>query len=653
MKLFVSYRSANSSEVDPIVHRLRSLEYEVWQDKDSIPVGQDWWQAICEGIQKSDIFIFMVSEESVKSIPCLAELSYAHALNLPIIPFVIKGEWEYNDGGKHDIIFWDDVPDELIDSRAQFLFYEGVSFVEKLQDGIKALLAKNLPRLPASPPPDPRKITDETNNVTVIYDEAYDFAYKGELEHAKKLFRKLVNRNDPILGTISLEWIHLIEEYARLNNMATRRSMRKVAQGQWTIYTTKFPKDFMEGIFDPNQIAQKLKVKPITTKPKVSPPPEEDVINNQQVIETDTNEQTSTRNLMRRYSEEKTNNIQLARDLLNEISERGDIPIFFDVDEENTELRVAEEHYAEEERQRQRMKQIRGEYDDLAHYVVTAKPKSAMKAIKRFMDAYPDYGDPQNLMQQFVSSISLMPEPFEWIEIPAGQVTLGKAWAEKAHSVGQTFKIDCFQLAKYPVTNAQFRKFIEAGGYKTDKWWTKEGLKYRNNKNWTEPRYWTDSQYNDNNQPVVGVSWFEAVAFCLWLNDVTDEDIMLPTEDQWQYAAQGYDGRTYPWGNDWNSDLCNNNVDEKGIGKTAPVTQYEGKGDSPFGIVDMAGNVWEWCLTDYDNKTNVVESNANIRVLRGGSWSDNYLDFFRAADRNWGTPYARDNYYGGFRISRS
>ena len=158
MKLFVSYRSTDSKKVDPIIARLRSLKYEVWQDKDSILVGQDWWEAICEGIIGCHVFIFMVSEESVKSFACLAELSFAHKLNLPIIPFVLEGEWVYNAGGKYDIEFWDDIPTELQeeDNRAQFLFYEGVSFVDKLKEGIDKILEKNLPRFPADPPPDPR-----------------------------------------------------------------------------------------------------------------------------------------------------------------------------------------------------------------------------------------------------------------------------------------------------------------------------------------------------------------------------------------------------------------------------------------------------------------------------------------------------------------
>ena len=151
---------------------------------------------------------------------------------------------------------------------------------------------------------------------------------------------------------------------------------------------------------------------------------------------------------------------------------------------------------------------------------------------------------------------------------------------------------------------------------------------------------------------MVGVSWFEAVAFCLWLSEVTGEKIMLPTEDQWQYAAQGNDGRTYPWGNDWDGSRCQNRVGDNNPDRTSLVTQYEGRGDSPFGVVDMAGNVWEWCLTDYNEKTNDVNSSANIRVVRGGSWRLNDADNFRCVCRFGSNPLSWFNYFG-FRLARS
>ena len=148
--------------------------------------------------------------------------------------------------------------------------------------------------------------------------------------------------------------------------------------------------------------------------------------------------------------------------------------------------------------------------------------------------------------------LDLLPEPFAWIDIPAGRVDI------KKHG---EFDVAAFQIAKYPITNAQYAKFIEAGGYRKRKWWTDAGWERRSSDSWTEPRYWAGSRFNGREQPVVGVSWYEAVAFCLWLSDLTGEQIMLPTEDQWQRAAQGDDGRVYPWGDEWDCHRCNNSVD--------------------------------------------------------------------------------------------
>lgn len=246
-------------------------------------------------------------------------------------------------------------------------------------------------------------------------------------------------------------------------------------------------------------------------------------------------------------------------------------------------------------------------------------------------------------------SIDLLPAPFTWIEIPGGRGTLKTNEAKVTLSVPS----ERYWIAKYPVTNAQFARFIEAGGYDNDRWWTAEGWEYRRNEGWTQPRYWEDRMWNGAEQPVVGISWFEAVAFCRWLSDVTGETIMLPTEAQWQYAAQGHGRRAYPWGNKWDCKRCNNSVSPCNSEMTTPVTRYEGRNDSYFGVVDMAGNVWEWCLTDYDYPTNNnVNSRAENRVLRGGSWYIDDPDRFRCDYRYRITPNFWDN-GRGFRLARS
>ena len=268
---------------------------------------------------------------------------------------------------------------------------------------------------------------------------------------------------------------------------------------------------------------------------------------------------------------------------------------------------------------------------------------------------------------------TFLPAPFDWIDISAGHVILedGKG----------AVNIPAFAISKYPITNSQFAKFIEVGGYQNRKWWTELGWTARE-KNpqyhydqgwhsaeqpWTEPYFWESEYYGEADQPVVGVSWYEAVAFCLWLSDVTGERIMLPTADQWQRAAQGDDGRIYPWGNIWDSNRCNHRVDRQAFHKATPVTQYEGTddkplGQSPFGVVDMVGNVSEWCLTDYDKNTNDVNANSDkgiwadlssYRVLRGQGWMGNDPTWFRCAYRGKQQPANRQFFSLGFRISRA
>jgi hypothetical protein len=237
------------------------------------------------------------------------------------------------------------------------------------------------------------------------------------------------------------------------------------------------------------------------------------------------------------------------------------------------------------------------------------------------------------------SVADILPPPFEWCDIPAGKVEIqGHGW----------FDVPAFQIAKYPVTNAQYARFIEAGGYQEKHWWTAAGWSQR--EQWTQPRYWGDSKWKGADQPVVGVSWYEAVAFCQWLSHTSGEKIMLPTEQQWQRAAQGDDGRAYPWGKDFDAKRCNGGVNPPSS-KTTPVTQYP-NGASPYGVMDMSGNVWEWCLTEYYTARNGDVDNTNERVLRGGSWRDDFWKYFRVDFRDGDTPRRRNN-FRGFRLSRS
>jgi hypothetical protein len=167
-----------------------------------------------------------------------------------------------------------------------------------------------------------------------------------------------------------------------------------------------------------------------------------------------------------------------------------------------------------------------------------------------------------------------------------------------------------FRIGKYPVTNAQFRRFFAEDSYAEDKsWWTEEAVKdiERYYKDWRKgPRYWGNPRFDRATQPVVGVSWYEAVAYCQWLTGKLraegkisrDEIVRLPNEKEWMRAALGphlqsrgekRDG--YPWGGDFDSALAN--TEESKLEQTTPVHMYP-DGKSSEGVWDLAGNVWEW-----------------------------------------------------------
>ncbi|MCL4254555.1 MAG: formylglycine-generating enzyme family protein [Anaerolineae bacterium] len=259
---------------------------------------------------------------------------------------------------------------------------------------------------------------------------------------------------------------------------------------------------------------------------------------------------------------------------------------------------------------------------------------------------------------------TLLPAPFAWVHIPAGKVTLTVGDKNSYLKANTTFDLPAFHISKYPITNAQYAKFIEAGGYDNQKWWTQVGWRARSEgwdvaENgqksgiaWSTPRFCDDPQFNGADYPVVGISWYEAIAFCAWLSDVTGETIILPSEQGWQRAAQGDDNRVYPWGDEFDATRCNTTV--KGargqLRQPTPVRQYEGVGDSPFGVVDMLGNVFEWCSTDYYNGETTTQREM-WRMMRGGSWF-HFSELATLTYRQEEFPHRRHSHVG-FRIAKS
>jgi len=222
-------------------------------------------------------------------------------------------------------------------------------------------------------------------------------------------------------------------------------------------------------------------------------------------------------------------------------------------------------------------------------------------------------------------------EPYgeaEWVKIPAGEFTMGDKGRDphKLH-------LENYWISKVPITNTQYKIFIQETEHRS-------------------PKYWEENNFPKGKEthPVVGVDWYDAVAYCEWLSKTTGKSISLPTEAQWEKAARGTtDVREYPWGDKFDPNRCN--CWELRLRDTTPVGIFP-NGASPYGVLDMSGNVLEWCSTklrdDYNQQPDDDLKGDSPRVLRGGSFNDNQR-YVRCADRYRNDPGGRYNNLG-FRV---
>ncbi|RJP20432.1 MAG: hypothetical protein C4527_24980 [Candidatus Omnitrophota bacterium] len=235
-------------------------------------------------------------------------------------------------------------------------------------------------------------------------------------------------------------------------------------------------------------------------------------------------------------------------------------------------------------------------------------------------------------LQTAVTSIE--PVAPEMIVIPAGDFIYGtneetrrQMFVPLSEPAQQTVYCPTFAIGKYEVTEMEFERFVLDAGYETDRYWSEEGLSYRRRYRIHKKKFLAQTERKDfenkSRAPVCGASWYEAEAYCAWLSEKTGRLYRLPTDMEWEKAARGTDGRLWPWGNEWNPSFCNWMDREDhgaesfggldGNAGAAPVGSYP-QGASPFGCMDMAGNVQEWCSDWFDLKNPVH------KILRGGSF---------------------------------
>ena len=235
--------------------------------------------------------------------------------------------------------------------------------------------------------------------------------------------------------------------------------------------------------------------------------------------------------------------------------------------------------------------------------------------------------EPKNQSQKVLEKKNEVPAVtrVRMVKVPKGTFLYGdeKTQATTDHD---------YWIDQYPVTNEKYRVFMLDSGYENHQWWSPEGWRWRMGKSITSPEYWKDEKWNKANHPVVGVSYYEAEAYAKWAGK------RLPIEQEWEKAARGEDGRQYPWGEEFDNNKCNSR--ESAHGHTTPVTQYP-NGVGSCGCYDMAGNVWEWCASWYNES-------GGQRVVRGGSWFNVPVDLRVSSRHEYNVGHRLS--YLGFRL---
>jgi len=338
-------------------------------------------------------------------------------------------------------------------------------------------------------------------------------------------------------------------------------------------------------------------------------------------------------------------------------------------------------------------------------------PAADLRARIAAARALGELGDPRFTRCSGVHGDYLLPP---LVDIAAGDYPIGSdEGVYENESPAHQVELAAFAIGQFPVTNAEWRRFIAAGAYDDERWWegraaqnwrrgkgTAERPKkqWRENRHWmlsdprrtvdllsvgeitsnqaedwekmrlmsdsefealldrwyptgrqTQPDNWNDPAYNDPAQPVVGISWYEARAYCAWLSANTGQCWRLPSEAEWEAAARGSAGRRYAWGRNFDAGSCNTCATH--IRGTTPIGVFP-SGDTPEGLVDMSGNVWEWTSSAYhsypyaaDARREEPEQAGARRVQRGGSW-DILHHHARCVFRNYDDPCYRGSVVG-------
>ncbi len=505
MKIFVSYARVDKPFCIRIIETLHA--HEVWYDQ-RIYAGQDWWKEIRRRLAWCEVFIYLLSPESVASRNCRRELAIAVQLKRDIIPVLIDSETV--------------LPEAI--SAWQYV------------DLSNALTAQNVSRL--------------LNAILMV-------------ERARKAAQKTRTIQPTVPPPAKASPALLISDAVRaMEEDDYQSAIRLLRQAKTSGYQSRFVR------------VDKLL----------------------RIAEAALDQRGQSREAQREYQHiVALFNFESTRDMACEALAEFQKQ-FGDYDPQNLRRHCA------------------ASPDSPPPQTLVLPPRETYRAA-----SLPE--PPPTPLPPLESNINGEDAPFsandflpmlQWRQIPHGSVTIASIVGADEDFGEMTEQVDSFVMSKFPVTNAQFAIFVNAAdGYQNPRWWAFS----EHAKHWFNAKAGpADSRFPGDSLPRENVNWYEAMAFANWLGAQLRMKITLPTVAQWQRAAKGDDDRYFPWGDDYDEDRCN--TVETGLKQTTPVDRYH-KGVSPYGVYDMAGNIWEWTLNTADAAD---EGRDKRRAVAGGSF---------------------------------
>jgi very-short-patch-repair endonuclease len=668
MKLFVSYSRDDKNEVYALAAALRDeTPHDVWIDRRLVG-AELWWAAILDQIEACQCFIAILTPRSAVSIYCTAELAYALALHKPVLPVLLKPC---------------DLPPALKD--VQFEDITGLSPERTLLRITQALHAveirwvQNMVKLPATPPdrplpPEPEAKPEHAFELFAAAEEAFA---AGDQGLAARLYQK-VNEADPTgLGAEAasrlrdMRYAHSrATAYTQLERLVSNPATHEGAKAAWKVYVARYGK-----VYDPNGYAGLL-TDPLGQTAPLSPdrlPPESTLL-------------TTTTAKLSDYGVAVPSRPAFELPML----EWCDIPAGEVTIVDHGVYRVEAFRMAKYPVTNAQFQVFVDAPDGYADPVWWNFSEAARAWREKNTAPVESHFSDDKLPREMVSWYEAMAF-CRWLSAKYQTLTpapLPQGEGEKYREAAAAVLVQIARELRQRQTDAEATLWEclrerRLGGIKFRRQHPIAGLPYVADFFCYESQLVIEvdglihegqEQADTTRQHELEALGYRVIRFrneqilnglesvlptiLAHHNALTPRPegegpgvrviIRLPTEQEWQRAAQGDDGREYPWGNEFDETKCNTR--ESNIGKTTPVDRYP-QGASPYGVLDMSGNVWEWCLNEYRSPDEVSIDMANRCAVRGGSWFSAQAGA-QAGFRSWDSPGYRDNDLG-FRVCAS